>query len=315
MRTTAPRVKKTIPSPTDVGALANRINFHTRDAHNKINAYMSVRIAFALKHGFIYRQGVLTFYHIFDAIEQELDRLLQDPQTPEEIQMQNVLRQFWVEEFRRSHRIFRDLEVLYSPEYPSKDELREFVTNHAPAPKLQEFVNFIHESVQREPCTILAYCHVMYLALFAGGKVMRSNIYRHTGLFPKFEFLSPRELVLRGTNLFTFSEEGTDAENKLRWKYKEGYELATRHELSESQKVRIIEVSGQIFDWNTQVIAEIGTLNRQELMHTFSFKLLTYIAEEWKHSQLLSKRSKDLIIVLALLLQFLIVYFILRKFV
>lgn len=306
---------KTIPSPTDVGALANRINFHTRDAHNKINAYMSVRIAFALRHGFIYRQGILTFYHIFDAIEQELDRLLQDPQTEEESQMQNVVRQFWVEEFRRSHRIFRDLEVLYSPEYGSKDELKEFVSHQALPPKLQEFVDFIHESVQRDPCTILAYCHVMYLALFAGGKVMRSNIYRHTGLFPKFEFLSPKELVLRGTNFFTFSEDGTDAENILRWKYKEGYELATRQELSESQKLKIIEVSSQIFEWNMEVIGEIGELNRKELMGKFSFKLLTYLAEEWKYSKVLSRRSKDLIIVAAILLQFVIAYVVLRKFI
>lgn len=306
---------KTIPSPTDVGALANRINFHTRDAHNKINAYMSVRIAFAMRHGFIYRQGILTFYHIFDAIEQELDRLLQDPQTPEELQMQSVLRQFWVEEFRRSNRIFSDLEVLYSPEYATKDELRDFVSHHALPQKLQEFVDFIHETVQRDPCTILAYCHVMYLALFAGGKVMRSSIYRHTGLFPKFEFLSPKELVLRGTNFFTFSEDGTDAENKLRWKYKEGYELATRQELSETQKARIIEVSGQIFEWNMEVIGEIGELNRKELMGKFSFKLLTYVAEEWKYSKVLSKRSKDFIIIAAILLQFLVAYVILRKFI
>lgn len=305
----------TNPSPTDVGALANRINFYTRDAHNKINAYMSIRLAFALKHGFIYRQGILTYYHVFDAIEQELDRLMQDPQTDEERQMQNVLRQFWVEEFRRSNRIFKDLEVLYSPEYKNKDDLRDFVSHHALTPKLQGFVDFIHETVQRDPCTILAYCHVMYLALFAGGKVMRSNIYRHTGLFPKFEFLSPKELVMRGTNFFTFSDEGTDAENKLRWKYKEGFEMATRQELSEEQKQKIIDVSGRIFDWNMEAIAEIGELNRKELMGKLSFKLLTYLSEEWKYNSSLSKRSKDTVVIVAIILQFLIAYILLRKFV
>lgn len=305
----------TVPSPTDVGALANRINFHTRDAHNKINAYMSVRLAFALKHGFIYRQGILTYYHIFDAIEQELDRLMQDARTEEEIQIQDVLRQFWVEEFRRSNRIFRDLEVLYSPEYKNTGDLRDFVSAQVLPPKLQNYVDYIHESVQKDPCTILAYCHVMYLALFAGGKVMRSNIYRHTGLFPKFEFLSPKELVLRGTNFFTFSDEGTDAENKLRWKYKEGYELATRSELSETQKKKIIEVSSQIFNWNMEVIGELGELNKKELMGKFSFKMLTYLSEEWRYNNVLSKKSKDLIIITMILLQFLVAYAILRKFV
>lgn len=308
-------VVKTIPAPTDVGALANRINFHTRDAHNKVNAYMSVRLAFALKHGFIYRQGILAFYHIFDAVEQELDRLLNDPQNDEERQMQHVLRQFWLEEFRRTNRIFKDLEVLYSPEYSDSESLRSFVENQPLAPQLQGFVDSIHSTVQQDPCTILAYCHVLYLALFAGGKVMRSNLYRHTGLFPKFEYLTPKELVIRGTNFFTFTDEGSDAENKLRWKYKEGYELATRQELSESQKTRILQVSSQIFDWNMDVIGEIGEMNRNELMSKFSFKLLTYLSEEWKYSTILSKRSKDSIIVMAILIQFLVAYIVLRKFI
>lgn len=306
---------QTIPSPTDVGALANRINFHTRDAHNKVNAYMSVRIAFALKHGFIYRQGILAFYHVFDAVEQEQDRLMQNPQTDEEKQMQHVLGQFWLEEFRRTGRIFKDLEVLYSPEYSNAESLSNFVSHDTLAPQLQNFVDYIHRTVQQDPCTILAYCHVLYLALFAGGKVMRSNLYRHTGLFPKFEYLSPKELVLRGTNFFTFSDEGTDAENKLRWRYKEGYELATRQELSEAQKTQIIQVSREIFDWNMDVIGEIGEMNRSELMSKFSFKLLTYLSEEWKYSTVLSKRSKDAIIVLAILVQFLIAYIVLRKFI
>ena len=308
-------VAKTIPVPTDVGALANRINFHTRDAHNKVNAYMSVRLAFALKHGFIYRQGILAFYHIFDAVEQELDRLLNDPQNDEERQMQHVLRQFWLEEFRRTNRIFKDLEVLYSPEYSDSESLRNFVEHQPLAPQLQSFVDSIHSTVQQDSCTILAYCHVLYLALFAGGKVMRSNLYRHTGLFPKFEYLTPKELVIRGTNFFTFSDEGSDAENKLRWKYKEGYELATRQELSESQKTRILQVSSQIFDWNMDVIGEIGEMNRNELMSKFSFKLLTYLSEEWKYSTILSKRSKDSIIVMAILIQFLVAYIVLRKFI
>lgn len=304
----------TIPSPTDVGALANRINFHTRDAHNKINTYMSIRLAFALKHGFIYRQGILAYYHIFDAIEQEVDRLLMDPQNEKELQMQSILRQFWLEEFRRSNQIFKDLELLYSPEYKSTDEVRDFISSNALPPKLQEFVDYIHATVQEEPCTILAYCHVMYLALFAGGRVMRSNIYRHTGLFPKFEFLSPKDLVHRGTNFFTFSEEGTDAENKLRWKYKQGFELSTREELTEEQKKRIIDVSSQIFLWNMEITGEIGELNRKELMSKFSFKLLTYLVEEWKHNDLLSKKSKDMIIFTAILLQFVLAYLVLRHF-
>ena len=303
----------TVPAPTDVGALANRINFHTRDAHNKINAYMSVRLAFALKHGFVYRQGILAFYYIFQAVEQELDRLMLHPQTEKEQQMQNVLKQVWMEDFRRTDKIFQDLTMLYAPEYPSEAGLRLFVENNQLPPVLGQFVDSIHQTVRNEPCTILAYCHVLYLALFAGGKVMRSNIYRHTGLFPKFKHLTPKQLVQRGTNFFTFSEEGAETETKLRWRYKEGYELATREELTEEQKQAIIKTSSEIFQWNMVTIAEIGELNRKELMGQFSFKLITYLHEEWKYTDKLSRNQKDLLVVIMVVLQALAVYLLLRK--
>ena len=83
----------TVPSPTDVGALANRINFHTRDKHNKINAYMSVKLAFAMRHGSIYRQGILAYYYVFHAIEQEIDRLLDEASSTEELKAKAMLQQ------------------------------------------------------------------------------------------------------------------------------------------------------------------------------------------------------------------------------
>lgn len=303
----------TIPSPTDVGALANRINFHTRDSHNKINADMSVKLAFAMKHGHIYRQGILAFYYIFAAVEQEIDNLLQNASTPLELQTQKILNQFWCEEFRRSNMIFQDLELLYSKEYSTRTELHAFLDDNVLPPQQQAFVEYIHQTVREKPYTILAYCHVLYLALFAGGKLMKSNIYRHTGLFPKFQHLTPEEIVRRGTNFFTFSEEGADAEGKLRWEYKKGYELATRKELTEEQKQEIIKVSSEIFDWNMDVIGELGEINRNELMGKFSFKLVSFILEEWKYSEKLSKENKVTILVIFAILQFLLAYWLLRK--
>ncbi|SCV99792.1 LAFE_0B02608g1_1 [Lachancea fermentati] len=306
-------VAATIPSPTDVGALANRINFHTRDQHNKIDKQMSMKFAFAMKHGFIYRQGVLAFYYVFDAIEQEIDRLLQDAVTTEELQTRDILRQFWCDEFRRSARIFKDLELLYAREYPTSESLNEFLNEHKLPAEQQAFVDYVHNGIREQPTSVLAYCHVLYLALFAGGRVMRSTIYRHTGLFPKFPDLTPQEVVHRGTNFFTFSDEGVEAENKLRWEYKRGYELATRTGLSEEQKLHILDVANDIFDWNMRVIQEIGEINRQELMGKMSFRLLSFALEEWKYTNKLSKQQKTLVLAVGAALQFLILYWFVRR--
>ncbi|QEU60838.1 Hmx1 [Kluyveromyces lactis] len=303
----------TIPSPTDVGALANRINFQTRDMHNKINAYMSMKMAFAMRHGFIYRQGIVAYYYVFHAIEQEIDRLLEHPVTVQDEKVKGILQQFWCEEFRRSDKLVLDLQVLYNDEYPSSEQLQEFLDTFQLPAKLQEFVDEIHSNVQKEPHTILAYCHVLYLALFAGGRVMKSNLYRHIGLFPKFGHLSPKELVRRATNFFTFSEEGVDDENRLRWQYKKGYELATRSELTEAEKLRIIEVSQTIFQRNMEVVAEIGEINRAELMGKFSYKLISFLSEEWKYSEKLTPEMKKLIVFALIVFNMVFVYTILRR--
>ncbi|SCU81425.1 LAME_0B07030g1_1 [Lachancea meyersii CBS 8951] len=304
----------TIPAPTDVGALANRINFHTRDQHNKIDGQMSVKFAFAMKHGFIYRQGILAFFYIFQAIEQEIDRILAQAHTEEEVQTRNILKQFWVDDFRRSDKILQDLELLYAKECPSRTQLLEFVQHNVLPAEQQGFVDYVHQGIQTSPTTVLAYCHVLYLALFAGGRVMRSTVYRSTGLFPRFPDLKPDEVVRRGTNFFTFSSEGVLAENKLRKDYKRGYELATRQGLTEDQKLQIIDVSNAIFEWNTRVISELGEINRKDLMGKLSFKLVTFAIDEWKHTEKLSREQKSLVLAMGVMIQILAMWWVLRKF-
>ena len=58
-----------VPAPTDMGALANRINKETRTLHNKIDKMMTLKLALALRDPKIYRQGLQSFYHVFATIE------------------------------------------------------------------------------------------------------------------------------------------------------------------------------------------------------------------------------------------------------
>ena len=95
-----------------------------------------------------------------------------------------------------------------------------------------EFVNHIVKSSNDKPYLLLAYLHVMYLALFAGGRIMRSSISRATGLFPQKNGLKHEEIVKLGTNFFTFDVAD---ENLLRLVYKRDYELLTRSGLTEEQ--------------------------------------------------------------------------------
>ncbi|KAL3234894.1 Heme-binding protein HMX1 [Nakaseomyces bracarensis] len=299
-----------IPAPTDVGALANRINFNTRDAHNKIDAFMSVRFAIALRHGKLYRQGILGFYYVFQAIEQEIDSLLADkdsaePGTKRHLAAQ-VLSQFWMPEFRRTPQLYKDLQLLYSPEYPTSQELDTFLDSFVLPTQLAMFVDMVHQTVRENPLTILAYCHVMYLALFAGGKVMRSTLYRHTGLFPRFEHLSSSELARRGTNFFTFSDDGVDVENKMKWQYKRAYELSTRQAVAEEDKLEVIDVSKRIFEQNMAIIQEIGQLNKEHLKSS-KLDLIQYVIEELRFRNKLAG-SRQVVHALVILIVLLLAY-------
>ena len=131
-----------------------------------------------------------------------------------------------------------------------------------------EFVNHIVKSSNDKPYLLLAYLHVMYLALFAGGRIMRSSISRATGLFPQKNGLKHEEIVKLGSNFFTFDVAD---ENLLRLVYKRDYELLTRSGLTEEQKLEVIEESKYIFEQNGKCVSELERHNLVRLSRKWSY--------------------------------------------
>lgn len=238
-------LQEIIPHKTDVGALANRINLETRAQHNKIDKWVTLRFALALRDYRIYRQGLQSFYHVFATIEKNLYEQLNS-----EGQWSEILSKIWKPEMARRERAEQDLLFYYD------DDKSKFITPIMPAQI--DFVNHINEVVQEKPYLLIAYMHVMYLALFAGGRVMRSSLGRATGLFPQKDGLKHADVVKMGTNLFHF--EVSDEET-FRLLYKRDYELLTRNELTEEQKREIIEESKYIFEQNSKCMSELEKHN------------------------------------------------------
>lgn len=297
---------ETIPSPTDVGALANRINFHTRDAHNKIDKSLSLNIAFALRHSFIYEDILKTYYRVFSILENEIDNILINKP---ESQAATILNGFYIDDFRRKPQLIKDLKLLrIDLNYVDNEWLKD-------RPELIKFENYIKSGIQENPITVLAYCHVLYLALFAGGRIIRSSLYKNLGFLPNFDHLTKEEMIQQGTNFFRFAST-TDAENKLRWSYKKNYELNTRNNLTEDQKLQVIETAGKIFSYNTKILNELKNVNKDELMTKFSFKLIIFIVEEWKfNNTVISRTTKKNILFSFAFLQSIVIYFIIKHFI
>lgn len=249
-----------IPRPTDVGALANRINLETRTLHNKIDKLVTLKFAIALRDYKIYRQGLQSFYHVFATVEQSLYEQLDD----EKSEWTEILQKVWKPEMARRERGQQDLLFYYN------DRKDKFMSPIMPAQI--EFVNHIREVTKEKPYLLLAYLHVMYLALFAGGRVMRSSISRATGLFPQKDGLKHDDIVSLGTNFFQFDVED---ENTFRLLYKRDYELATRNALTEEQKLDIIAESKYIFEQNAKSVIELEHHNLGRIKKKWTYILVT----------------------------------------
>lgn len=249
-----------IPHKTDVGALANRINMETRTLHNKIDKLVTLKFALALRDYKIYRQGLQSFYHVFATVERQLHA-----QLAKNDEWSELLQKVWKPVIARSEPAQQDLLFYYN------DRKEKFMNPIMPAQI--EFVEHITKVTLEKPYLLFAYLHVMYLALFAGGRVMmRLSISRATGLFPQKDGLNHDDIVKLGTNFFRFD---VDDENTFRLLYKRDYELATRNALTEEQKLDIIEESKYIFQQNAKCVIELEHHNLTRIKKKWSYFFAT----------------------------------------
>ncbi|TID29149.1 hypothetical protein CANINC_002106 [Pichia inconspicua] len=249
-----------IPAKNDLGALGNRINMETRSLHNQVDKLVTLKFAIAVRDPKIYRQGIQMFYHFFCAIEDSLMRELSN----ENSKYTEMLRAVYKPEMLRRDKLYRDLMFYYggNPDKFSKPILSNQI----------EFTEYIRRTTAEKPYLLLAYMHVLYLALFAGGRIMASQVTRSLGLWPKVKGTSYNDFIEEGTNFYKFDVPDMEV---LRVVYKRDYELATRNFLTESEKEEIINESKFIFQQTADGIKEIEQHNLHRIKGSISYHLFT----------------------------------------
>lgn len=96
------------------------------------------------------------------------------------------------------------------------------------------YVKHIEKVLKEKPHVLLAYAHSYYMALFAGGKVLRRLLVGKPGFFPIWKPAGDEEEARRmATGLFEFPCEGDPEEIRVR--FKKGMEIAEEG-LSEEEK-------------------------------------------------------------------------------
>jgi heme oxygenase len=248
-----------IPAKNDVGALGNRINSETRSLHDQINKLVTLKFAIAVRDPKIYRQGIQMFYHIFSTIEECLERELNSNNKYTE-----MFKKIYKPELLRREKIHKDLMFFYN-NHPEKFE-KPILT------KQIEFTDYIRKTTADHPYLLLAYMHVLYLALFAGGKIMFSQVSKSLRLYPQVKGKSYDEIVSEGTNFYKFDVDDMEV---LRIIYKRDYELQTRNFLTEEEKQEIINESKFIYKEISAGVKEIEQHNLERIQGTLYYHLFT----------------------------------------
>lgn len=253
-----------IPAKTDTGALANRINTNTQSLHDQVDKLVTLKFALAIRDAKVYRQGLQLFYHIFNAIEEILLKQI-DPSNPNFVNghYTEMFQSIYRPEMLRRENLYKDLMFFYGDSSKFEKPILE---------KQKEFSDHIRKVCNDKVYLLLAYMHVMYLALFAGGRIMSSKVTRSLGLFPQVAGKSYEEISEQATNFYKFAVPDMEV---LRVEYKREYELATRNFLTEDEKLEIVKESQYIFQMVSEGVKEIEKHNLERIAGSWGYHLIT----------------------------------------
>lgn len=215
-----------------------------------------------------YREGILSFYHIYSAFERSWAHLLANPAFVEP-HVYTALQAIADPRLTRASAIASDLTYLYGPDEFNPTALAKTGSMRA------EFVSHIEERLREKPHLVIAYAHNYYMALFAGGKMLLRQILMAKNFFPiKAPAGDYDEAKAFSVNMFIFP---TDAgkEETLRIKFKEAMQIA-EESLNEVEKTglfllpgllgltdnpeEIIEESRAIYQMNERLIRELDEI-------------------------------------------------------
>ena len=205
-----------VDTPTEEPSLSAEINKTTRDLHDIVNVLIMNRLSSCLKSRdhTLYREGILSFYHVYRTFEHVWASLLLSSASTD-LTVHYLLSTLSDPRMIRSPALAADCSYLFPdntfhPDAPVPEN----------RPQVKEFVAHMQRVLEEKPHVMVAYAHMFYMALFAGGKVLRRMIVAKEGFFPVRKPAGDQEEARKmGTQMFMFPvEEGKGEELRKRFK-------------------------------------------------------------------------------------------------
>ncbi|KAL6712714.1 hypothetical protein ACLMJK_009736 [Lecanora helva] len=245
-------------------SLSQRINIATRPLHTQLNASIISLLPLALPphtlHPNPYSDGISHILPIYEAIEGAF-RVLQAWSESEKDNRTNrvlleALKDLPISQLARANRLKKDIERLCQQCTTKTSDLRNFhETRRNNCPKLKHFVHHIKTSISDQIHLLLPYTWILYMALFSGGRYIRSTL-QQAG--PEF-WLGPEKRNFTNVDdvlsFWTFEgdEDGKDIQKEFKHRFAEVEAL-----LTEEQKQEVVQEGKFIMNSMGSVVQEIA---------------------------------------------------------
>lgn len=202
-------------------SLSQQINASTREGHDVVNRLIMSRLALGLQgqcyssscnyeakmseHGLVlldhtlYREGLLSFAFVFKAFEEEWGSLMSSSSSNINPRIKKILQNLYSTPLLRTPQLTKDLQYYFGS--------TPFSTEAPTTIQRTAYVAHIRQVVAEKPHVLIAYAYNYYMALFAGGKILKYQISKAKGFFPERYGMTEEDRIIAGTNLFSFEVE------------------------------------------------------------------------------------------------------------
>ncbi|EPS44748.1 hypothetical protein H072_1261 [Dactylellina haptotyla CBS 200.50] len=240
--TSAPGNTKQLP-------LGDEINYITASLHHELNMIIMSRLPLGLKNPKAFHEGLTSFSVIYSSFEAALDAHIRSSSTP--TRTRAILEHIYIPALHRAGAFEKDL-GRYTPE-SEEDELTES------SPARSYVAAYVKQATAERPHVLLAYCHCLYMALFAGGQHIKAAISRSA--IRKFALAAhqtvPEEAkTAPGIGLFTFDGRSTKEELELRQKLRDGIRQAEEL-LTPKERSEVLVEACEVFKLTRRLVDEL----------------------------------------------------------
>ena len=222
--------------------LTKRAFAAARQAHDKSNAMINIKLGLVLTDKALYAEAVSLFVPIYETLERILDEDQKDhPQL-------KALRPL-MKDLRRAARFQQDVEYMLGNDAVAIQELStrrrppksEGKPQYSPV-ELQDYVDHLERLSKEKPVLLIAYVQLMYMAVFAGGSMIQRMVKRAFGL--------PSDKGVQGFS----TEEGVDPK-----RVKEELRRILNFDmvLTEREQEIVIEEAPKVLERNNRVVATV----------------------------------------------------------